>query len=98
MTFGWVLNPLQSTHTSISRSPLSCETLASATYYLANPTATMAPIGALDSGNPDSEDESKKADRLAARAARFNKQLVGNRHKEVSDTTTGAVHECETSG
>lgn len=44
----------------------------------------MAAIGALESGNPDGEDESKKADRLAARAARFNKQLVGNRHKEVS--------------
>jgi hypothetical protein len=44
----------------------------------------MVAIGALDSGNPDGEDETKKADRLAARAARFNKQLVGNRHKEVS--------------
>jgi hypothetical protein len=49
----------------------------------------MAPIGALDSGNPDSEDESQKAARLAARAARFNKQLVGNRHKEVSLLFTG---------
>ncbi len=35
-------------------------------------------------GGLDGEDESKKQERLAARAARFNKTLPGNKYKEVS--------------
>ncbi|WRT68245.1 uncharacterized protein IL334_005221 [Kwoniella shivajii] len=42
-------------------------------------------ISALDSGNPDGEDESRKASRLAARAARFNKVLPGNRYKQLEE-------------
>ena len=49
----------------------------------------MAPsTSALDSGNPDNEDESLKADRLAARAARFNNKLPGNRYKQVGNAGT----------
>nr|XP_018261336.1 uncharacterized protein I303_05773 [Kwoniella dejecticola CBS 10117]OBR83494.1 hypothetical protein I303_05773 [Kwoniella dejecticola CBS 10117] len=44
-----------------------------------------AAISALDSGNPDGEDDSRKASRLAARAARFNKVLPGNRYKELEE-------------
>ncbi|KAK8854914.1 hypothetical protein IAR55_003653 [Kwoniella newhampshirensis] len=40
---------------------------------------------ALASGNPDSEDESQKASRLAARAARFSSKLPGNRYKELEE-------------
>jgi len=45
----------------------------------------MSAITALDSGNPDSDDESRKADKLAARAARFSSKLPGNRYKQVKD-------------
>jgi len=38
-------------------------------------------MSALD---PDGEDPSQKASRLAARAARFNKSAPGKRNKEVS--------------
>ena len=34
--------------------------------------------------DPDGEDPSQKANRLAARAARFNKSAPGKRNKEVS--------------
>ncbi|WWD18937.1 hypothetical protein CI109_103393 [Kwoniella shandongensis] len=44
-----------------------------------------AAINALASGNPDSEDESQKASRLAARAARFSSKLPGNRYKELEE-------------
>ncbi|WWC71700.1 uncharacterized protein I206_105658 [Kwoniella pini CBS 10737] len=42
-------------------------------------------ISALDAGNPDGEDDSRKASKLAARAARFNKVLPGNRYKELEE-------------
>ena len=45
--------------------------------------AEMPNMSALDSGNPDSDDESRK-DKLAARAARFTQKLAGNRYKEVN--------------
>ncbi|WWC90845.1 uncharacterized protein L201_005782 [Kwoniella dendrophila CBS 6074] len=41
-------------------------------------------ISALDSGNPD-EDDSSKASKLAARAARFNKVLPGNKYKQLEE-------------
>ncbi|WWD02476.1 hypothetical protein V865_000516 [Kwoniella europaea PYCC6329] len=44
-----------------------------------------AAISALDSGNPDGEDDSRKASKLAARAARFNKVLPGNRYKQLEE-------------
>lgn len=34
-------------------------------------------------GDPDGDDELRKKSRLAARAARFNNVLPGNRYKEV---------------
>ncbi|RXK40216.1 hypothetical protein M231_02490 [Tremella mesenterica] len=45
----------------------------------------MANLTALESGNPDSDDESRKASRLAARAARFSQKLPGNRYKELEE-------------
>lgn len=35
-------------------------------------------------GDPDGDDDLRKQSRLAARAARFNNVLPGNRYKEVS--------------
>ena len=45
----------------------------------------MPAVAVLDTGNPDSDDESRKADKLAARAARFSNKLPGNRYKQVSE-------------
>lgn len=44
----------------------------------------MAPASALEGGLESGEDDFKKADRLAARAARFSNKLLGNKFKEVS--------------
>lgn len=38
-------------------------------------------------GDPDGDDELRKKSRLAARAARFNNVLPGNRYKEVSSSS-----------
>jgi hypothetical protein len=43
-------------------------------------------MSALD---PDGEDPSQKASRLAARAARFNKSAPGKRNKEVRPSVVG---------
>jgi hypothetical protein len=43
-------------------------------------------MSALD---PDGEDPSQKASRLAARAARFNKSAPGKRNKEVCPSVVG---------
>ena len=40
----------------------------------------------LSAGNPDGEDPAAKAQRLAARAARFGNRLPGNRAKELEET------------
>ncbi|KAL7423449.1 actin cytoskeleton and mitosis protein [Cryptotrichosporon argae] len=42
-------------------------------------------MSALAAGDPDADDDGRKSSRLAARAARFNNVLPGNRYKELEE-------------
>lgn len=48
----------------------------------------MAPANALEA-DIDGDDDFARQSKLAARAARFNNKLPGNRYKEVSNIAAG---------